>query len=92
GTDAGVYTHGLNGRQFAYMVEWGMTPLQAIQASTIGNATLFGMDADIGSIEVGKYADLIAVRGNPLDNVQELETVDFVMKGGEVYLDMLQGR
>lgn len=92
GTDAGVYTHGLNGRQFAYMVEWGMTPLQAIQASTIGNATLFGMEADIGSIEVGKYADLIAVQGNPLDNVQELETVDFVMKGGEVYLDMLQGR
>ncbi|MEM6411317.1 MAG: amidohydrolase family protein [Pseudomonadota bacterium] len=92
GTDAGVYTHGLNGRQFAYMVEWGMTPLQAIQASTIGNATLFGMEADIGSIEAGKYADLIAVQGNPLDNVQELETVDFVMKGGEVYLDMLQGR
>ncbi|MEM9668377.1 MAG: amidohydrolase family protein [Pseudomonadota bacterium] len=87
GTDAGVYTHGLNGRQFAYMVEWGMTPLQAIQASTIGNATLFAMDADTGSIEVGKYADLIAVEGNPLEDVKELEAVDFVMKGGVVYVD-----
>lgn len=91
GTDAGVYTHGLNARQFAYMVEWGMTPLQAIQASTIGNADLFGMSADIGTIEVGKYADLIAVSANPLDNVRELEDVDFVMKGGVVYVDEVSG-
>lgn len=91
GTDAGVYTHGLNGRQFAYMVEWGMTPLQAIQASTIGNATLFGLEADTGSLAVGKYADIIAVEGNPLEDVSELETVDFVMKGGVVYVDEVSG-
>ena len=87
GTDAGVYTHGLNARQFAYMVEWGMSELQAIQASTIGNAALFGLAADTGSLEIGKYADIIAVDGNPLENVRELESVDFVMKGGVIYVD-----
>jgi len=86
GSDAGVYTHGLNGRQFAYMVDWGMTPLQAIQASTLGNADLFGTSADTGTLEPGKYADIIAVDGNPLEDVRELESVDFVMKGGVVYL------
>jgi len=86
GSDAGVYTHGLNGRQFAYMVEWGMSPLQAIQASTLGNADLFGTSADTGTLEAGKYADIIAVDGNPLEDVRELESVDFVMKGGVVYL------
>lgn len=86
GSDAGVYTHGLNGRQFAYMVEWGMSPLQAIQASTIGNADLFGTSADTGTLEAGKYADIIAVAGNPLEDISELESVDFVMKGGVVYV------
>lgn len=85
GSDAGVYPHGQNGRQFAYMVEWGMTPMQAIQASTIGNAKLFGITEDRGSIAVGKRADIIAVDGDPLANVKELEDVDFVMKGGVVY-------
>ena len=85
GSDAGVYTHGLNGRQFAYMVEWGMTPLQAIQASTLGNADLFGTSADTGTLEAGKYADIIAVDGNPLQDIGELESVEFVMKGGVVY-------
>lgn len=89
GSDAGVYPHGTNARQFAKMVEWGMTPLQAIQAATIGNADLFDMSDDIGTITVGKYADLIAVPENPLSDVSVLEHVDFVMKGGEVYKDEL---
>ena len=91
GTDAGVYTHGLNARQFAYMVDWGMSPLQAIQASTIGNAVLFGLEADTGSLDVGKYADIIAVDANPLENIRELESVDFVMKGGVVYVGQGDG-
>ena len=85
GTDAGVYPHGQNANQFAIMVEWGMTPLQAIQAATIGNAELFGRSEMIGSIEVGKFADIVAVTGNPLEDVSELESVDFVMKDGQVY-------
>jgi len=85
GTDGGVYPHGDNGRQFAYMVKWGMTPMQAIQAATIGNADLFGLKEEIGSIRVGKFADIIAVDGNPIDDIQELEDVDFVMKAGVVY-------
>ena len=89
GTDAGVYAHGLNGKQFAYMVEWGMTPLQAIQASTIGNAELFGMSADIGAIEVGKEADIIAVKSNPLDDVSVLESIDFVMADGKIFANDL---
>lgn len=87
GTDAGVYTHGLNGRQFQFMVDWGMTPIQAIQAATIRNAELFGLADEIGSITPGKQADIIAVDGNPLENVRELEDVDFVMKGGVVFVD-----
>ena len=61
-----------------------MTPLQAIQASTIGNAALFGRSDQIGKIEVGKLADLIAVAGNPLEYIKELESVDFVMKDGQM--------
>jgi len=89
GTDAGVYDHGLNGRQFAYMVDWGMTPLQAIQASTIGNAELFGRSDLIGTIEVGKEADIIAVEGNPLEDIRELEDVDFVMVNGTAFMNEL---
>lgn len=89
GTDAGVYDHGVNARQFAYMVEWGMTPLQAIQAATIANADLFGMSDSIGTIEVGKEADIIAVTRNPLDDVKVLEGVDFVMADGAVYKNRL---
>ena len=85
GSDAGVYPHGDNARQFAYMVEWGLTPMQAIQAATIGNAKLFGTAKDSGSIAVGKRADIIAVDGNPLENIRVLETVDFVMKDGVIY-------
>lgn len=89
GTDAGVYPHGQNGKQFKIMVEWGMTPLQAIRAATIGNAELFGRADSIGSLEAGKFADIIAVTGNPLENIEELETVDFVMKGGRVFKNRL---
>ncbi len=84
GTDAGVYPHGDNGKQMEYMVKWGLSPLQAIQASTINNATLFGLENDIGQIKQGYYADIIAVKGNPLENIGELETVRFVMKDGNV--------
>lgn len=85
GTDAGVYPHGDNGKQFAYMVKWGLSPLQAIQSSTINNAKLFGMDDQIGSLAKGTYADIIAVSNNPLENIKELETVGFVMKGGKIF-------
>jgi imidazolonepropionase-like amidohydrolase len=85
GSDAGVYPHGDNGRQFAYMVDWGLTPMKAIQAATIGNAELFGVLEDRGSIAVGKRADIVAVDGDPLDDIRELEDVDFVMKDGVVY-------
>ena len=86
GTDAGVYPHGDNGKQMSYMVKWGLSPLQAIQASTINNAALFGLENDIGQIKDGFYADIIAVKGNPLENIDELETIRFVMKDGDVIL------
>ncbi|HEU0098059.1 MAG TPA: amidohydrolase family protein [Allosphingosinicella sp.] len=84
GTDAGVYPHGDNGRQFAKMVEWGMTPMQAIQAATRSGAQALGREADVGAIAVGRYGDIIAVDGDPLKNVRELEDVDVVIKGGEL--------
>lgn len=87
GSDAGVYDHGLNGRQFAYMVEWGQTPMQAIQSATIINAELFGLVGQIGVISPGAVADIIAVEENPLENVKALEDVDFVMKGGKIILN-----
>ena len=86
GTDAGVYPHGDNGKQFAKMVEWGMTPMQAIQAATSTAAKVLGhLGDDLGAIEPGKYADIIAVQGDPLANISELEHVQFVMKAGTVY-------
>ena len=87
GTDAGVYPHGQNGRQFAYAVKWGQTPMEAIRSATMVNAELFGMGDDIGSITAGKFADIIAVDGDPVKDVRELEDVDFVMKGGVVFRD-----
>ncbi len=91
GTDAGVYPHGTNARQLSYLVDWGLTPLEAIRTATLRNAELFGLEDDIGSIEVGKFADLIAVSANPLEDVSALETVDFVMKEGVVYVNRLAG-
>jgi imidazolonepropionase-like amidohydrolase len=89
GTDAGVYPHGWNAKQFAKMVEWGMTPMTAIQASTVNNADLFGWSDRIGSITAGKYADIVAVDGDPLQNVGILENIGFVMKGGAIYKNTL---
>jgi imidazolonepropionase-like amidohydrolase len=84
GTDSGVYPHGDNAKQFAKMVEWGMKPLDAIQAATISAADLLGWSDKIGALETGHYADLIAVSGDPLSDVRVLESVKFVMKGGSV--------
>jgi len=85
GSDGAVYPHGDNGKQFAYMVEYGMTPMEAIQAATVLAAEVIGWPDTVGAIEAGRYADIIAVRGNPLEDVRLLEKVDFVMKGGVVY-------
>lgn len=83
GTDAGIYPHGDNAKQFATMVRYGMTPAQAIQAATVNSAEALGRK-DVGVIEAGRYADLIAVDGDPTRDVTQLESVDFVMKGGAV--------
>jgi len=85
GTDAGVYPHGWNGKQFAKMVEWGLTPMQAIQTATVNAADLLGWSDRVGSIQPGRFADLVAVTGDPLADIRELERVSFVMKGGVVY-------
>ena len=82
GTDAGVYPHGDNGKQFAKMVEWGMTPLQAIRAATSSAAEALAQTGDVGSIAVGRFGDLVAVKGDPLTDVRLLEHVDAVVKGG----------
>lgn len=82
GTDAGVYPHGLNARQFAYMVRYGMSPMQAIQSATLRAAELMGKQADIGSLAPGRFADMVAVEGDPLQDVRRLENVAAVMKGG----------
>jgi len=85
GTDAGVYVHGYNAKEFEYMVEGGMPPLEALQSALLVNARILGMNEQIGSVEVGKLADLIAVDENPLQNIRTLQTVRFVMKDGTIY-------
>jgi imidazolonepropionase-like amidohydrolase len=85
GTDAGVCPHGINARQFAFMVKYGMTPMQAIQSATSNAADLLGKSDVLGSLKPGKYADIIAVSGNPLEDIQLLENVKFVMKEGQIY-------
>ena len=84
GTDAGVYPNGDNAHQFATMVKWGMTPLQAIRAATVTAAEALGRSDDVGAIAVGRYGDLIGVGGDPLTDVTVLQNVSFVMKGGQV--------
>jgi imidazolonepropionase-like amidohydrolase len=85
GTDAGVYPHGDNARQLPYMVRWGMTPMQAVQSATIVAARLIGWDSRVGSVAPGKYADLVAVDGDALANVESFTKVTFVMKNGVIY-------
>jgi imidazolonepropionase-like amidohydrolase len=87
GSDAGVYPHGWNGKQFAHMVRWGLTPNEAITAATASAAELLGWQDRVGRVAPGLYADLIAVAGDPLADVTELERVRWVMKGGEVVKD-----
>lgn len=85
GSDAGVYPHGENGKQFSRMVRFGMTPLQAIRAATVHAAAALGLPDDVGSLAPGHWGDVIAVGGNPLEDVSELERVTFVMKAGKVF-------
>jgi len=85
GTDAGVCPYGTSGKQFAFMVKYGMTPMQAIQAATSNAADLLGHSNEFGSIKPGKYADIIAVGGDPLADIRVLENVQFVMKDGKIY-------
>jgi imidazolonepropionase-like amidohydrolase len=85
GTDAGVYPHGENGKEFGYMVEAGMPAMEAIKSATVVPAGILGMSDKIGSLEVGKLADIVAVDDNPLKNIATMATVSFVMKDGVVY-------
>ena len=85
GTDAGVCPYGTSGKQFAFMVKYGMTAMQSIQAATSNAADLLGHASEIGSIKQGKFADLVAVTGDPLKDISVLENIEFVMKDGKVY-------
>lgn len=85
GTDAGVFLHGENAKQFALLVELGFAPLQAIQLATVNAADLMGWNDRVGAVRPGYYADVIALDGDPLTDITELERVRFVMKGGVVY-------
>lgn len=84
GTGVGPFPHGTQIKEFDYMVKFGMTPLQVLRAATIGNAQMMGWESKIGSLEPGKFADVVAVCGDPLSDITELEHVRFVMKGGQV--------
>ena len=89
GTDAGIYPHGDNARQFSWMVRLGLPPARAILAATAWAAELLDRQKDVGTVQAGRYADLIAVPGDPLRDVRVLERVPFVMKGGAVIKDEL---
>lgn len=84
GTDSGVYPHGDNAKQFAYMVRYGMTPMQAIQSATIRAAELLGKEETLGSVQPGRFADLVAVKGDPLQDIRVLENLTHVMKDGKL--------
>ncbi|HKB89515.1 MAG TPA: amidohydrolase family protein, partial [Opitutaceae bacterium] len=85
GTDTGVSPHGQNAQEFVYMVEAGMPPIKALQAATIDAARLLGADKNLGSVEAGKFADIVAVSGDPLADIGIMRNVAFVMKAGIVY-------
>ncbi|WP_412983786.1 amidohydrolase family protein [Pontimicrobium sp. IMCC45349] len=85
GTDAGVFPHGLNGKEFGYMVEVGMPEMEAIQSATITNALVLGLQDELGQIKVGYLADIVAVEDNPIEDINTMENVVFVMKNGKVY-------
>ena len=85
GTDAGVYPHGDNAKQFSYMVKHGMTSVEAIQAATIHAADVMGWGNQVGQINPGFFADIVALRDNPISNIQALEKIDVVIKGGQLY-------
>ena len=87
GTDAGVMPHGLAGHQFRWMVEYGMTPMEAIQSATRDAAQALGREADVGAIAAGRYADIVGVNGDPLADVRQLESIDVVIKGGALVSD-----
>jgi imidazolonepropionase-like amidohydrolase len=86
GTDAGVIPHGTNAREFVLLVEWGgMSPMEAIIAGTMNGAKLLGWDKNLGSLTPGKWADIVAVSGDPLKDIHAMEKVVFVMKNGVIY-------
>ena len=89
GTDAGVFAHGLNAADFHFLVELGMTPMQAIQSATVTAAELLGQTDHLGSVQAGKFADLVAVPSDPLQDIAVLEKIPFVMKGGTIYKNTL---
>lgn len=85
GTDAGVFKHGENGKEFGYMVEAGMPAIETIQSATITNAKILNMENEIGQIQIGFFADIIAVNDDPTEKINTMENVVFVMKEGKVY-------
>ena len=85
GTDAGVFDHGKNYLEFGYMVEGGMTPMEAIKSATVSAADLLGLSDTLGSITIGKTADIVATDGDPLQDIKNMKNVSFVMKEGKVY-------
>src|SRR4029077_14316688 len=85
GSDVGPFPHGTQAREFVLMVEFGMTPLAAIQAGTVNGAKLLGWEGQIGVLKAGCLADIVAVSGNPLQDIASLQKVSFVMKGGAIY-------
>ena len=85
GSDVGPFPHGTQARELVLMVKFGMTPLEALQADLINGAKLLGWEGQIGALKPGYWADIVAVPGNPLNDITSLQHVEFVMKGGTVY-------